>query len=439
MLEKVSTYIYDQKLIEQDDTILVAVSGGIDSMALLASLAKLKYNVGCGHINHRLRGSESNADAAFVRSYCLDNGIRYHHVEIPDDFFVSGNIHEKARNFRYQWLLNVADDHGYTKIATGHHMDDRIETFLMQAMRGTGLDGLESIPLINGIIIRPFLGIRRIEIEEFVLQNGILYREDSSNESDKYFRNKVRHQLMPIIDIIDTRQGKGLSRTLDNIGSSRLLLEGLIKKYKSEWIQIVKGEVIIDLQPIRMLDFGRELLYHLLSAYQFNYTQSTTIYDYYDDAAANFISSRYIAFLKNKQLYVSPISENDASELPIEVSFPSKVTIKDHTYTFEVIEAKANFQYFPDTVYLDADVVGESVTLRHWQNGDKMKPLGMSGDSQSLQDIFTNYKLTPTQKAYTIVMVANDQIASLLCWKTSDFFKVTNRTVNMLEIKEIIK
>jgi tRNA(Ile)-lysidine synthase len=436
MIEKVQANILSRKLIVNDDTILIAVSGGVDSMVLVDILLKSNHHIGCAHINHQLRGSESDQDAKFVRQYCIDRNIRYHHVTIPDDFFGTGNMHQQAREFRYQWLQNIAADHGYSKISTAHHQDDVLETFMINAMRGAGLEGLKSIQAIQQNIIRPLLSCSKKEILSYATENHVGFREDSSNASDKYLRNKIRQHLMPVLDTIDERNHKGLSKTIDNVNKDLVLLDGLIENYTKENVVISQTSVEINLEQIKNLAFGATMIYHLIKKYGFNEDQSERIYATNTNEAKLYRSTTHQAIVSRNVLTINLLGDKPDLQLPIQISVPTLINLQGIHYKFELLESTEGLVFEKDTLYLDADKVGSVLTLRHWHHGDKMQPLGMNGSSQSIQDIFTNQKMNETEKSSAILAESDSNIVAILCWKTSEKYKIDESTRNLIVVKK---
>ena len=205
MLNRFLSYIKQNKLIIPGSFTLLAVSGGTDSMVLADLMLQARQPIAVGHINHHLRGQESDDDAKFVEDYCNKNKIPYHQYDIDPYLLSHGNLQDKARIIRYEKLVSWAIDNDCQQIATAHHLDDQIETFIMNLMRGAGLNGLTGIAKKNGVIIRPLLWASSEEIIQYANEHSIQYREDSSNTSDKYVRNQIRHHILPTMYQTDSR------------------------------------------------------------------------------------------------------------------------------------------------------------------------------------------------------------------------------------------
>ena len=432
MIESFLTYIKDQKLISKGDTILLAVSGGVDSMVLIDLMSKGKIAFGVGHINHNLRGPEADADAELVRSYCLDNGIRYHHVKLPEDFFESGNTQSNARKFRYQWLRNIASDHGYNCIATAHHLDDSIETFFINLLRGTGIDGLKGIKPRSEDIIRPLLFATKNEIIQYAEDHKVPFREDGSNASDKYTRNKIRHHLIPLLSEIDPRFPAHILQTICNIDRSSELYTYLLGAGLET---NSSNETTINLSKYPSDDNLKiEWLYQILKKYGFNETQAEDIVTK-PNGSRTFLSNEYVIYQRGHVLTISKKLHEKVDEC-FNLNWNGLTELANgQKILCTVIDNSQDFVFMKDQIYLDVDKLDKETTIRFWREGDKIAPLGMGGKFKSLQDVFTDKKLNPKEKQETPVVISNDNIAAVLPYITSELYKVDKNTKLVLILK----
>ena len=225
LIKKVQQHIHQHRLFKQDDRLLLAVSGGLDSMLLLEILHQLGYNITVAHCNFKLRGVESDTDAIFVEEYCTKIKVPVYQHSFQTDKYAIDNkisIQMAARDLRYQWFDELCVAHGYTSIVTAHHANDHAETILLNLIRGTGLSGLKGIAERNGNIIRPLLPFTRKELDQYALSKNLKWREDSSNQSKDYQRNLIRLEVLPILKQINP----SLEKT--SIDFSKIMLESSI-------------------------------------------------------------------------------------------------------------------------------------------------------------------------------------------------------------------
>jgi tRNA(Ile)-lysidine synthase len=436
MFEKFLAYIDTQKLILQTDRVLLAVSGGVDSMVMADLCIRAKFNLGIGHINHQLRQLESDQDAEFVRSFCINQAIRYHHVSIPGDFFDNGgNMHQKARDFRYQWLQNICFDHHYDLILTAHHQDDHIESFFINLLRGSGIDGLIGISLKRDNIIRPMLFVSKSEILAYANDYNIVYREDSSNRSDKYLRNKIRNHLTPMLHDIDQRNGQGLIQSIQNIGRSNHLYKEMLDSIHEKML-LTKSAVLteIDLSVILPYTDQALILFEYLTDYGYNYEQCEQMIDNTNTNTIEFHSPNYLAYKKGAQIKIIPLVNQPFNATEVSLESTSCTMIDERVVCIDILDRSSLISFEKNHTYLDANKVASVGTLRTWKSGDKMQPLGMKNQAQTLQDIFTNVKLDVLTKQNSIILEVKGEIAAILCWKTSELFKIDETTTLVLHL-----
>ncbi|HEY9113984.1 MAG TPA: tRNA lysidine(34) synthetase TilS, partial [Bacteroidales bacterium] len=281
MIEAFRQFIEQQQLCLPGDKILVAVSGGMDSVVLLDLFSKTNFQIAVAHCNFSLRGAESDEDEQFVKELCLKHRL---------DFFVKKfdtkkysketglSIQEAARNLRYEWFDELAEKHSYNHIAVAHHFDDQAETFFINLFRGSGVSGLKGMPVKRGKIIRPLLFSRRAEIEKCAIENKLNFREDSSNSSDNYLRNRIRHNILPEIEKLANNFQKTLDNSLEYLAEDEILLKQLIEEKKQNIFLKRKKEYIIPKISLLELDHSAVWLFYLLRDFGFNRTVASEIF-----------------------------------------------------------------------------------------------------------------------------------------------------------------
>ena len=458
MLDKVIEYIKENEIIKQGDKILVALSGGPDSVCLLHILHRLKepFNLKLGaiHINHMLRGEEADNDEKYIIKLCDELGIN-HYVKRIDIEYVARDtnvsLEVAGRNERYKAFEKIREKYEYDKIAVAHNANDQAETVLMRIMRGTGLEGLTGIKSkrIDGII-RPILCLNRQEIEEYCEKNNLNPRIDASNYERTYSRNKVRLDILPYMkenfnkDIIDTLNRMTLLLQKDNefieeysnkcyniycenYGEKIKVSKNLFEKEMDSIITRVLIRVFKEISNSYQ-NFEMKHIYEVVNlakkstGKKLNLTNKIICENLYGD----------IIFSKEDK----PKEKIEDNEVKINKDdIFNKVIFDDYTIRFEVVENKNKVEFSKNNLIklFDYDNIEKEIIIRYRKDGDKITPLGMNG-SKKLKDIFIDLKI-PREKRDTIPIVCfDDNISWVVGYKTSQLFKVTKNTNKILKI-----
>lgn len=440
MLERFLSYIREKKIVSQDKKILLAVSGGQDSMVMTHLFHQAGYVIALAHINHRLRGKESDLDATLVRNYAEKYNIPFFQLDIDPTEFSSGNMQDKARKIRYAWLYQLAEEHHFDKIATAHHKDDMVETYFINLMRGSGLSGLDGIEAINGKIIRPLLFATRKEIEDFSTENSVNYREDSSNKSNKYLRNKLRNNILPSIYETDIRSYSGIVRSIENLSDTKKLLDFLIEKVSSEIITHKPTYISIQLNTFNTDPIYVQWLFHLIKTFGFNIDQTSDIINSKTSSGKSFLTDSHEAITDRAQLIIRRKGQvfNFDREIIIH-SLPFSHEWADRKIIISEVSFEGkSMQDTHNTLYLNADRLTGKVILRGIMPGDKFKPSGMGGKSQVLSDFFTNHKVNLFDKEKLVVMTHDHEIIAIPGFRKSEKMNITPGTKKIWRI-ELIK
>lgn len=416
----------------RDAKLLLAVSGGIDSMVLAAVFKKLNYTISIAHCNFQLR-KESFLDQKFVEAFADENAIQVYSTifdtaTFAEDYKVS--IQVAARELRYNWFYELANEHGFDYILTAHHADDNIETLLINLLRGTGIDGLIGIPSQNDLVIRPFLKIPRKRIEQFAEENEVEWREDLSNESDKYVRNKIRHHLIPTLHEINPTYLTSIAKTQDYLRQTQQMAEDAAVMVYQQVAQQADDEIHFNLKKLKQLSNYESYLYYWLR--EFGFTSWQDIYDLVNAESGKQVFSPTYTLLKNREYFImSPNTENPSEiyyidENQRDVKVPLKLTIQS-TDTF----ANAS----NNTIFVDAEKLIFPLQIRRWQEGDILLPIGMSGKSKKVSKLFKDEKLSLNEKPRIWLLCSDEKIIWVIGIRADDRFKVTSSTKNILQIQ----
>lgn len=415
----------------KDKKLLLAVSGGVDSMVLLDLLNKLRFNICVVHCNFQLRGTESDGDEMLVKEICQDSYIPYFIEKFDTLEFAKENklsIQLAARKLRYDWFQEIISL-GYDYVLTAHHLDDNVETFLINFTRGTGLEGLTGIPAQNGNIIRPLLPFSRLEIENYALEKNIQWREDSSNASDKYFRNKLRHDIVPILKELNTGFLDSFQNTLHHLQQAESLVDDASKLVYEKVVEEKDNRLEIHLKPLFEFKNYIAYLYQWLKNYGFSAWND--IYDLVEAQSGKQVFSETHVLLKDREkLILSERKSTDKSEVFIIESLDSKVNIPLKLRFCKVVNI---FESDSNCIFVDENKLKFPLTIRKWQEGDYFYPSGMNG-KKKLSKYFKDEKYSLLDKENQWLLCSEDQIVWVIGKRADNRFTSNETTQNSIKI-----
>ena len=431
MLIKFQNHLYTNFSQLKDKKLLLAVSGGIDSMVLLDLYYKLRFDICVVHCNFQLRGKDSDGDEMLVREICQDRHIPYF-IETFDTLeFANENklsIQLAARKLRYDWFQEIISL-GFDYVLTAHHLDDNVETFLINFTRGTGLEGLTGIPAQNGNIIRPLLPFSREEIENYAKANNIQWREDSSNASDKYFRNKLRHDIVPILKELNTGFLDSFQNTLNHLQQAESLVNDASKLVYEKVVEVKENQLEIHLKPLLQFKNYKAYLYQWLKEYRFSAWND--IYDLVEAQSGKQVFSETHILLKDREkLILSERKSTDKSEVFIIQSIESKVNIP---LKLRFSKAVNIFETHSNCIFVDENKLKFPLTIRKWQEGDYFYPSGMNG-KKKLSKYFKDEKYSLLDKENQWLLCSEDQIVWVIGKRADNRFTSNETTQNNIKI-----
>lgn len=431
MQQKFENHIAQTFPFLEQKKLFLAVSGGIDSMVLLHLFQQLDYEIAVLHCNFQLRGIESFEDQIFIQNYANSNSISIFTTQFDTKAFAEDykfSIQVAARELRYNWFYELLEKENFDYILTAHHADDNLETFLINLSRGTGLDGLTGIPKQNDKVIRPLLPFSRQEIESYAKEKGILWREDSSNTSDKYLRNKIRHDLVPILKELNPNFISSFQKTQNYLQEAQTMVEdAAIMVYQQ--VATEEGDTIhFDLKKLKQLPNFQSYLYQWLN--EFGFLAWNDIYDLVDGQSGKQVLSKDFRILKNRDhLIVSPIHiapENEAFFInENEVNFPLKLSF---CKVADISKASNT------TIFVDEDKLQFPLVLRKWKTGDFFQPFGMNGKTKKVSKFFKDEKLSLIDKENAWILCSDNQIVWIIGLRLDERFKTEKTTQNILKI-----
>jgi len=435
MLELFKNHIKTKFSFLETSRVLVAISGGMDSVVLANLCHQLKFNFALAHCNFNLRGSESDADEEFVLQLAeaLDMEVfveNFDTTAYAEEHKLS--IQMAARELRYDWFQELSEQLNFDYIVTAHHADDNLETFLINLTRGTGLDGLTGIPEINDNIVRPLLPFSRQAMETYAIENELKWRNDSSNASTKYLRNKLRHDVIPVLKDINKNLLQNFQTTLDNLNDTAdIVEESLNAVLKRAIISIDNSEIRFKVAEFKKLNNPKAYLHEFLKDYGFS--EWNDVLNLLDAQSGKQVFSSSYRLLKDRDILILTeltsednnqfisISKKDAKmALPIGVLCIEEVSKIENTHS--------------NIIYVDESKLKFPLAVRKWQEGDYFFPLGMKG-KKKLSKYFKDEKLSLIDKENSWLLCSEDSILWVIGKRADDRFKVTKNTKKILKFE----
>lgn len=417
----------------RDKKLLIAISGGLDSVVLAHVFHELQYAIGLAHCNFNLRGAESDGDEEFVKTLAKQLNTQLFTKQFATEVYANESkesIQMAARSLRYTWFKEIASQHEYDYILTAHHADDALETFLINLSRGTGIDGLTGIPEINGNIIRPLLPYTRMNLQEYATSKSIQWREDSSNASTKYIRNKIRHQIVPLLKELHPTFMENFKVTQEHLQGSKQIIEASIQNIQNDILKETEdGGFKINIDALKAIKNYEVYLYELLNKYGFNATDEilTLIKG---QSGKQLFSGKY-RLIKNRDFLLLQNLEktNDACETLIINNTKTELKKPIHLKVEEVskVTDKGN-----DVLYINKEKLKFPLIVRKWKNGDYFYPFGMQG-KKKISKFFKDEKYSLIDKENQWLLCAEDQIIWVIGKRSDNRYRLTKPTKTIIK------
>jgi len=439
-LHKISSYIEEKKLFLKKDRLLVAVSGGIDSIVLLNILNHLKYSIQVAHINFQLRGDESNTDEAFVEQVCEKLKIPFHTKRVDVKNYAQenkGSIQMLARQIRYEWFQSLIKELQLNYIVVAHHANDQSETILQHISKGAGIAGLRGMLPKQNNIVRPLLCIDKNNIEYLAKELKLKYREDSSNASDKYERNQIRHQVVPVLQSINPNIHASIFQTTNYLSGVEEVYQSYIQKRLNKLvIRIGEHSYKAAAKSFAHDTFGLNLLFEWLNSFGFKSEQLGDIYAHVKQGSSGkkFSSTFYQVIVDRKFLFLEPI-EAKVFVYKVVEEIPFKLNIHQKNIEINYIEeSSVSFDKKNQEIYLDAEGIQLPITIRTWQEGDYMYPLGMLMKKKKVSDLLINKKIAKHHKSSLLLFFSNEKLLFVESIGIDERFKIKDSTKQVIKI-----
>ena len=434
MLNHLKTHIEKRLGFLNQSKLLIAISGGIDSVVLTHLCHKLGLNISLAHCNFNLRGKESDADEGFVLELAENLELEVFVQRFDTELYAKDNkrsIQMAARELRYSWFSELAEQLKFDFILTAHHADDNLETFLINFTRGTGLEGLTGIPEVNDKFVRPLLSFSSKVIETYARTNNIKWRDDSSNKSVKYLRNKLRHEVVPILKEINPGLLQSFQTTLNNLNESSEIVEESIDVFLKKAIESIGDkEVRFKISEFKKLNNPKPYLFESLKEFGFN--EWNDVVGLLDAETGKQVFSPTHRLIKNREyLLLSEINLEESISISISDNV-SQVETPFGILFFD--EADAIFGERTNIIFADKDALNFPLTIRKYKAGDVFHPLGMTG-KKKVSKYFKDEKLSLLDKENTWLLCSGDDIVWVINRRADNRFRITESTKRILKIE----
>lgn len=435
-MKKFKKHLREQCQVQPSERVLVAVSGGMDSVLLCYLMKAINQPFGIAHCNFKLRGKASDGDELFVENLAKA-------LEVP--FFVQSfntykvaierkkSVQVIARDLRYEWLENTRTDNNFNYLATAHHLNDSVETVLFNLTKGCGIRGLHGILPRRNQLIRPLLFLTKTDIREEIGKQQIAFRVDDSNESDKYTRNYIRHQIVPNLQSINPSLEQTFSENMNRFREVESLYFQAIEAIKKTVCQTIEDELYIDIQLVSKNTAAKSILFEILKPYNFTNKITNQILQSKDTFAGKlFYSKTHLAVLDRTHLIVGaiPIDNNQVFEI---TENDSTIIINNNQLEINQLEKlPKRFSRDKNIAYFDLSKLEFPLIIRKWQEGDTFQPFGMKGKHKKVSEFFRQQKLSKHDKDKVWILESANEIVWIIGYRSDERFKIEDNTSKVM-------
>jgi tRNA(Ile)-lysidine synthase len=435
-------YINENGLVSKDDRILLAVSGGIDSMVMADLFVKAGIDTGIAHCNFTLRGQESDEDEEMVRKYSINHKIPFYTIRFNTEEYAERkgiSIQMAARELRYEWFERIRKNNGFDCIAIAHNLNDSIETLLINLTRGTGVAGLSGMKRTGNRIIRPLLFSTRASIEEYQKKQNIQYREDSSNAETKYIRNKIRHHVIPLLKDINPSVEFTLNDTAERMSSINDIINSYIDDLRKKIFRDINGNLRTEAKQLTQFLGNKTIIYELFRPYGITNNNLNDLYKIFRGRTGKQLFTSTHRILKNRQEIIIAAIKEEKNDL-YSINNVSDLKNICGIISARIVKKTSNFSIPMDCAIacIDLEKVSFPLIIREWRAGDYFYPYGMK-QKKKLSDYLTDRKFSRFDKEKLRVMESAGKIVWLIGEKIDNRFRITEFTENILIIEKGVK
>ncbi|MDX2002159.1 MAG: tRNA lysidine(34) synthetase TilS [Chitinophagales bacterium] len=441
LLEIWASFLAKEQLVRKGNKVLLAVSGGLDSMAMVHLFQQADFKFAIAHCNFQLRGEAADMDEQFVKETAELLKVPFYSIRFDTEAYAMQHglsIQMAARELRYGWLESVRKSNRYNSLATAHHKNDNVETLLLNLAKGTGVKGLHGILPKNGKLIRPLLCFSKKQLNEWATTQNISYREDASNSENKYQRNKVRLDVLPLLkeinpEVIET-VAASIERFKEMEGIYQVGLQVLIKKL----VDNRKGDLYIPIALLEQYAFKSTLLFEIVRNYGFNENQVAAMLLAAEHTETRQFFSATHRVIKDRRFYIiSPVRQQQINQVVVDnIKKRSKADgfqLKYHLKSAKKVFVNPN----PDYAFIDYGLLEFPLVLRRWKQGDYFYPQGMNRKKKKLSKFLMDLKLSLIEKEKVWVLVSGEKVVWVVGYRLDERFAIATDTKHVLEIRKM--
>ncbi|MDX9729235.1 MAG: tRNA lysidine(34) synthetase TilS [Bacteroidales bacterium] len=436
MLVRFQEYARQHRLFSSSSRILLAVSGGIDSMVMAWLFRESGTDHAIAHCNFSLRKEESDRDEEFVASWAASNNIPFHSTRFDTLSYAATrkiSVQMAARELRYDWFNSLIRSEGFDSVAVAHNLNDNAETFLINLIRGTGLSGLTGMKQYTGDVIRPLLFASRSEIAALAAEKNIEYREDSSNTQLKYTRNRIRHKIIPEMEKVNPGLLSSITETIDHLSSSQEIVDTSVSLLSSDLFRLKGDSAEADIEKLTALNPFVPYMFEIFRRYGLSPKQTTEVIALLGSETGRYMYTTTHRLLNDRgKIIITPRE----SEAQAEQSFNSIDEMRISGLFSELRISEPSDEALPAsqlTASLDLDLVSFPVTVRHWEPGDRFMPLGMK-KMKKISDFLIDLKVPVSEKEKVLLLLSGGEVMWIMGYRIDDRFRITDRTSKILVI-----
>jgi len=438
MLNLFLKYIEENKLVKKGDRILAAVSGGIDSMVMTDLLLKAGLLSGIAHCNFSLRGKESDKDEDVVRKYALENEIPYFSIRFRTAVYAKErgiSIEMAARELRYGWFETIRTKNGYASVAVAHNLNDNIETLLLNLIRGTGIAGLGGMKPSADHIIRPILFATRRSIEEYCSENKLIYREDRTNADVRFKRNKIRHELIPLMKEINPSIETTLNETAERMSQTHDIVSCYIAETSKLILKGTDDQIVVNISKLQPYLDNQAVMFELFRRFGITGALLKDLQNIITGRTGGQIITGTHRFLRNRNDIIITEELKEVND-SFRISSLSDLKKSPLIESAKTVIIKEGFKISSDPLiaFLDAGKISFPLTIRKWKTGDFFYPFGMTG-KKKLSDYFIDRKFSRLKKEKVYIMESEGKIVWIIGEKIDNRFRITRSTEKALVLK----
>ena len=436
MIDRVRRFIEKEKLFAPEATVIVGLSGGMDSMVLLDLLTLLGYQCVAAHCNFHLRGEESNRDAAFVKKWCKGIDIPFTSIDFDTTQYAADkkiSIEMAARELRYGWFEIVRRQYVAEAVAVAHHKDDSVETVLLNLIRGTGIKGLSGIMPKNRHVVRPLLCVTRAEIEEYIAERDMPYVFDSTNDNDIFLRNSLRLNIIPQLEKLNPSVREAIWRTSRNLFEAE-------KVYSESLRDIIKDlfrDDKIDIAKLRQTASPRSVLFEILSPLGFGASVIEDVYLGMESTSGKVFHSKSYRLIKDRGVFIlDPVTGNERDEELIQIHSGTEEITGPLHLLIRKEKIPLSIEKNSRVLYADLSKLKFPLTVRRWNEGDWFIPFGMKG-RKKVSDYFTDRKYSLKEKENAWILLSGDDIVWIVGERSDDRYKITEESSDVFVVEMV--